>query len=100
MQYFGKEKFFLDALDGMDTISKVRIAQDGQMPIIYFSSPVFDEYDEVSAVMIGAVRLSSIQSLVEDFRFSQTGETFIVDSQKQLLTKRKFEDVENLKSYR
>ena len=96
-QYFGNEKFFLDALDGMDTISKVRIAQDGKMPIIYFSSPVFDEYDEVSTVVVGAVRLSSIQSLVEDFRFSQTGETFIVDSQNQLLTKRKFEDVKTLK---
>ena len=94
---FGNELFFLDALDGMDTISKVRIAQDGKMPIIYFSSPVFDEYDTVIAVVIGAVRLSSIQNLVEDFRFSKTGETFIVNKQNQLLTKRKYENTEILK---
>jgi two-component system cell cycle response regulator len=95
--YFGKEKFFLDSLDGMDTISKVRISKDGKMPIIYFSSPVFDEYNEVTAIVIGAVRLSSIQNLVEDFRFSKTGETFIINKQNQLLTKRKFEDITILK---
>ncbi len=95
--YFGKEQFFLDAIDGMDTISNVRISDDGKMPIIYFSSPVLDEYSEVLAVVIGAVRLSSIQNLVEDFRFSKTGETFIVNKQNQLLTKRKFEDISILK---
>jgi diguanylate cyclase (GGDEF)-like protein len=94
---FKNETFFLDALDGMDTISDVRISQDGKMPIIYFSSPVFDEYDEVVAVIIGAVRLSSIQNLVEDFRFSKTGETFIVNQEGKLLTKRKFEDITILK---
>lgn len=94
---FGQEQFFKDALDGMDTISKVRISKDGKMPIIYFSSPVLDEYDEVLAVIVGAVRLSSIQNLVEDFRFSKTGETFIVNKENQLLTKRKYENMEILK---
>jgi len=96
--YFGNEQFFLDALDGMDTISKVRILDDSKMPIIYFSSPVLDEYNEVLAVVVGTVRLSSIQSLVEDFRFSKTGETFIINEQNQLLTKRKFEDIKRLKA--
>jgi len=94
---FSKEKFFFDGLNGIDSISTVRISKDGKMPIIYFSSPVFDEYDEVLGIVVGAVRLSSIQSLVEDFRFSKTGETFIVNNKFQLLTKRKFEDIEILK---
>jgi diguanylate cyclase (GGDEF)-like protein len=94
---FHKEQFFLDALDGMDTISEARVSKDGKMPIIYFSSPVFDEYDDVVAVIIGAVRLSSIQNLVEDFRFSKTGETFIVNQEGKLLTKRKFENITILK---
>ena len=95
--HFGNENFFLDALDGMDTISSVRISKDGKMPIIYFSSPVFNDFDEVDAVVVGTVRLSSIQNLVEDFRFSKTGETFIVNQENKLLTKRKFEDMNILK---
>ena len=95
--HFGKETFFLDAVDGIDTISDVRISNDGQMPIIYFASPVLDDYNDVVAVVIGAVRLSSVQNLVEDFRFSKTGETFIVNSEHKLLTKRKFEDITILK---
>jgi len=94
--YFGDEEFFLDAIDGMDTISKVRILDDSKMPIIYFSSPVFDEYNEVLAVVVGAVRLSSIQNLVEDFRFSKTGETYIINEENKLLTKRKYEDIISL----
>jgi len=94
---FGKENFFTDAREGIDTISEVRTSRDGKMPIIYFSSPVFDEYNEVKAVIVGAVRLSSIQKLVEDFRFSKSGETFIVNNKNQLLTKRKFEDISILK---
>lgn len=89
--YFGDEPFFLDSLDGVDTISKVTMSKDKKMPIIYFSSPIFDEYNEVKSVIVGAVRLSSIQSIVEDFRFSQTGETFIINKEHQLLTKRKWE---------
>ena len=61
----------------------------GQMPIIYFSSPVFDEYNDVTAIVVGAVRLSSIQNLVEDFRFSKTGETFIINNQKSIINKKK-----------
>ena len=94
---YAKENFFLDALEGMDTISSVRVSKDGQMPIIYFSSPVFNDFDEVTAVVVGTVRLSSIQNLVEDFRFSKTGETFIVNKENKLLTKRKFEDIDILK---
>ena len=61
------------------------------MPVIHFSSPVVDEYNEVIAVVVGAVRLYSIQAIVESFRFGETGETYILDHQKQLLTKRKFD---------
>jgi len=94
---FGEEEFFLDAMDGVDTISDVRVSPDGKMPIIYFASPILDEFSDVSGVIIGAVRLSSIQNLVEDFRFSKTGETFIINAENKLLTKRKFEDIEILK---
>ncbi|WP_294964441.1 diguanylate cyclase [Sulfurimonas sp.] len=85
------EIFFKEAIEGFDTISKVSISKDEKMPIIYFSSPIYDEYDRVSHVILGAVRLSSIQSIVEDFRFSKTGETFIINEKSQLLTKRKFD---------
>ncbi len=89
--YFGNELFFKDSLEGIDTISEVSISKDAKMPIIYFSSPVIDEYGDVKAIVVGAVRLSSIQNIVEDFRFSETGETFIVNNKGQLLTKRRFE---------
>lgn len=90
-QYYGDKDFFLEALEGVDVISKAIINDNEDIPIIHFASPVFDEYNEVIALVVAAVRLSSIQAIVESFRFSKTGETFIVNKNKQLLTKRKFD---------
>lgn len=90
--YIGDKEFFLEALDGVDTISKAVINKNENIPIIYFTSPVFDEYNEIISLVVASVRLSSIQAIVESFRFSQTGETFIVNKNNQLLTKRKFDN--------
>ncbi len=90
-RYFGDDDFFQEALAGLDSISSAQVSKYENMPVLHFSSPIFDDYGEVSSVIIGAVRLSSIQAIIESFRFSQTGETFIINSNKQLLTKRKFD---------
>lgn len=89
--YFGEKSFFIDSSNGLDSISNAVFSDIGNMPVIHFSSPVLDEYNEVIAVVVGAVRLYSIQAIVESFRFGETGETFILDEKKQLLTKRKFD---------
>ncbi len=90
-QYYADKDFFKEAIEGIDTISKAEINKNENIPVIHFTSPVFDEYNEVTALVVAAVRLSSIQAIVESFRFSKTGETFIVNKNNQLLTKRKFD---------
>lgn len=88
---FSKKDFFIEALDGIETISKAEINKHGNVPVIHFTSPVYNEDNEVVSLVIAAVRLSSIQAIVESFRFGKTGETFIINNQNQLLTKRKFD---------
>ncbi|MCP4969441.1 MAG: diguanylate cyclase [Arcobacter sp.] len=96
-RYFGDKNFFQDSLNGLDSISTAEINSYNNIPVLHFSSPVFNEYNEVISVIVGAVRLSSIQAIIEGFRFSKTGETFIINKNKQLLTKRKFDkDIELL----
>lgn len=90
-RYFGDKPFFRDSLLGLDSISLAQINTYDDMPVLHFSSPIFDDYGEVVSVIIGVVRLSSIQAIIEGFRFSNTGETFIINENKQLLTKRKFD---------
>lgn len=90
-RYFGEKEFFKESANGLDFISDAVFNDFDNMPVIHFSSPVVDEYNEVIAVVVGAVRLYSIQAIVESFRFGETGETYILDHQKQLLTKRKFD---------
>lgn len=88
-KYNYKEKdFFKDSLDGIDSISKASINNNEQIPLIHFSSPVFNSSNEVISIIVAAVRLSSIQAIVESFRFSRTGETFIINKNNELLTKR------------
>jgi len=90
-QFFGDEVFFKDNLDGLDAISDASLTEVNNMPLIHFSSPVLNKYNDVIAVVVGAVRLSSIQAIVENFRFGKTGETYIINAKKQLLTKRKYD---------
>lgn len=90
-RYFGEKVFFEESLTGVDSISSAEINSYDNMPVLHFSSPVFNAYNEVIYVIVGAVRLSSIQAIIEGFRFSKTGETFIINKNNQLLTKRKFD---------
>ena len=74
---FKEYEFFKQSIQGFDFISDAQIDTDGKMPVIHFSSTVFDENNEIIGVVVGAVRLSSIQAIIESFRFGETGETFI-----------------------
>lgn len=92
---FKEYEFFKQSIQGFDFISDAQIDTDGKMPVIHFSSTVFDENNEIIGMVVGAVRLSSIQAIIESFRFGETGETFILNNQNKVLTKRRFEQ-ENL----
>ncbi len=89
--YFGDKNYFIDSSNGLSSISRAVFSEIGNMPVIHFSAPVLDDYNEVVGVVVGAVRLSSVQSIVESFRFGKTGETFILNENNQLLTKRRFD---------
>lgn len=95
-RYFGDKIFFEDSLNGLDSISSAQISAYDNMPVLHFSSPVFDDNNNVVSVIVGAVRLSSIQAIIEGFRFSKTGETFIINKNRQLLTKRRFDNESDL----
>ncbi|NQY20055.1 MAG: diguanylate cyclase [Campylobacteraceae bacterium] len=88
---YSNKEFFIEALDGVETISRAEINKNGNIPVIHFTSPVYNEENEIISLVVAAVRLSSIQAIVESFRFGKTGETFIINSHSQLLTKRRFD---------
>ena len=47
-------------------------------PVVAISTPIFEE-DEIIAIMIGAVRLSELNSRIAELSFGQTGQSYIVD---------------------
>lgn len=93
---YSKEKFFLDAINGKDGFSRVHMDKTTHTPAIIFSSAVYAQDGEIMGVISGGVRLSSIQSIIEEFHFGSSGETFIINDQKKLITKRRFEQADNV----
>ena len=89
---FSDREYFKEAKKGHSSISKVIIGRGASQgkPIIVFASPIYDKNGQFSGVIAGAVEMKTIDAIMEDFRFGETGETFLADKEGMMLTESRF----------
>lgn len=82
--------YFQEAKKGKSYVSDVLIGRQSNQAIIIFSSPVFDYKQRFQGLIFGAVRLNTINEVMKKFRFSKTGQTYLVNKEGHLLTDLRF----------
>lgn len=82
--------YFHEAKRGRSFITDVLIGRQSNQPIIIFSSPVFDYDQQFQGLIFGAVRLNTINDVMKKFRLNDTGQTYLVNRDGQLITELRF----------
>ena len=84
--------YYQKAAQGQEYVSDVlagRGAAAGQ-PVIIFAAPIFDEYRQFKGLMLGSVKLTTIDKVMKQFQFGRTGETYLVNQQGLMITESRF----------
>ncbi|WP_378955951.1 cache domain-containing protein [Pelosinus sp. sgz500959] len=80
------QPYFEAALAGKEYISNVVIGRNSGLPIINFSSPIFDYAGNLQGLILGSVRTTTLETLLRDNWIGQTGEIFLVNQEGTMLT--------------
>lgn len=89
---YADREYFKKVKQGDTVVSRVlsgRGAAKGA-PIIAFAVPVYDNGGQFSGAVMGAVKLDTIDAIMRDFRFGDTGETFLVTKDGMMITESRF----------
>lgn len=84
--------YFQEAKKGHSYVSDVLIGRQSHQKIITFSSPVYDNEQRFQGLILGSVRVDSINKVMEKLHFSETGQTYLVNREGMLLTEPRFLD--------
>jgi PAS domain S-box-containing protein len=82
--------YFLAALSGKDYISNVVISRSSGVPIIRFSSPVYNRAGNFRGLILGSVRTTHLESLLRTSWKNQTEEVVLVNHAGTMLTPPRF----------
>lgn len=74
------------ALTGKEYISDVVVGRNSGLPIVNFSSPIYDYTGNFQGLILGSVRMSTLETLLQDNWIGQTGELFLVNREGIMLT--------------
>lgn len=80
------QPYFHAALAGKEYISDVVIGRNSNVPIINFSAPIFDYAGNFQGLILGSVKIATLQTLLRDNWFGETGEVYLVNQEGTLLT--------------
>lgn len=78
--------YFETAQTGKEYISDVVIGRNSGLPIINFSSPIYDYSENFQGLILGSIRMSTLETLLQDNWIGQTGEIFMVNHEGIMLT--------------
>ncbi|MBC8016152.1 MAG: sensor histidine kinase [Sporomusaceae bacterium] len=87
------QPYYQAALAGKDYISDIVIGRNSGLPIINFSSPMYDDDGIFQGVILGSVRLTALEKLLRDNWIGQTGEIFLVNREGVMLTEPRYVNV-------
>ncbi|MTV49968.1 diguanylate cyclase [Heliobacillus mobilis] len=82
--------YFHRSLRGQEHISDVLISRATGEPVVTLSWPLFNETGEFKGLVIGTVNLSTIALLMENYRFGEEEETYLVDREGKMITRSGF----------
>lgn len=78
-------KYFKAAMKGADHISEMLIARTFKLPCIVISSPVKVD-GKIVGLLYGTVTVETLNNVVMGYSIGETGESFLVDRQGNLIT--------------
>lgn len=77
--------YFQQAMLGKHYISDVLISRTTNQPMIVFASPVRAFTGEIQGVVYGVVRLTRVNTLMEQFKFGQTGKFYLISPEGRMI---------------
>lgn len=78
--------YFLAAQGGKNYISDVVIGRNSGLPIINFSSPVYDNAGIFQGLILGSVRTTTLENLTHEQMVGQTSEILLVNREGIMIT--------------
>jgi len=84
------QPYWKAAVAGKEYISDVVIGRNSGLPIINFSAPIFDYAGNFQGLILGSVRTTTLQTLLRDNWFGETGEIYLVNKEGTLLTEPRY----------
>ncbi|MCG8633494.1 MAG: sensor domain-containing diguanylate cyclase [Desulfobacterales bacterium] len=85
-------EYFIRARAGKPHVTKVLIGRTSGKPIIIFSHPVTRPDGSFGGLVFLASRLTAINQLMNNLRFGNTGETYILNREGYMLTESRYLD--------
>lgn len=82
--------YYHEAKKGKSYVTDVLIGKQSKQAVIIFSAPILDEKYGFQGLIFGAVRLDTLNEVMKKFRFSETGQAYLVNRDGQLLTDLRF----------
>ena len=80
------------AMRGGDYISDVVIGRNSGSPIINFSSPVYDFTGNFQGLILGSVKMATLEALLRNNWIGQTGEIYLVNRDGMFITEPRYID--------
>ena len=71
--------YFEASLAGKEYISDVVIGRNSGLPIINFSSPIYDSAGNFQGLILGSVKTTTLETLLRENWIGQTGDIFLVN---------------------
>lgn len=91
--------YYETAVAGKDYISDVVIGRNSGLPIINFSSPIYDSTGSFQGLILGSVRTTTIQTLLRENWTGQTGEILLVTSEGTMIAKPRYASMQSDKRF-
>ena len=82
--------YFEAAQEGKEYISDVVIGRNSGEPIINFSAPIYDYAGNYQGLILGSVKMATLQTLLYENRFGETGEIHLVNREGTLLNEPRY----------
>lgn len=89
--YFTERTYLEEAAKGHEYISNVLLGKVTNQPMILFSAPVMNKKKQFEGVIYGTVTLKTIDQLMEQFRYGDSGESYLIDRNGYLITESRFQ---------
>ncbi|TWH48361.1 EAL domain-containing protein [Sporomusa sp. KB1] len=87
------QPYFQAAALGKEYISDVVIGRNSGLPIINFSSPVYDNTGSFQGLILGSVRTTTLEVLLRDNWMGKTGEIILVNNEGTMLAEPRYVNV-------